>query len=746
VSEKKRPLPTMQEIIDFLQNSEGKVGKRQIAKAFKIKGDDRIALKKMLNELKEAGTFSHKSSRSFFGGLLRSKLNAEITGFDSSGALIARPLEYNDDQSTPQIIIPKNADHISPPIKIGDIVVVKLKKAAGHTYNGEIVKRLSHSPNRIVGFYQTKGMGLGGILTSVDRRIRDRFYVSKQDGLNAENGSIVLADVISFRKEDKAKIIKVLAKSDTPFAATIISAYQHSVPLVFPEAAIKEANAIKSPTMEGREDLRPLPLVTIDGEDARDFDDAVWAEPDQDKANRGGWHLIVAISDIAWFVRPNTALDKSARERGNSVYFPDRAVHMLPENLPVKFASLLPREDRPVIACHLWIDRAGHPLRKKFTRAMIKSAARLNYHEVETVLNGGKPPSSVKPEIAALLNVLKGAFKSLQQYREERGCLNIEGKETQISLNDKGQITAITEREDLESYQLIEEFMIAANVAAAETLEELNFPVMYRVHDKPSEEKISLLNDFLDSLNIEPKIPANPTPKDFNDVLAATIDTKNQSSVNEMVLRSQSPARYSPENIGHFGLSLKSYAHFTSPIRRYADLLIHRSLIDGLRLGEGGFSDAPDMEEIADHITFTEKRADEAERDAESRYIALYLQDKIGTVLKGTVAGLSHAGLFIRLIESKGEGFCPMHNLHYEYFLFDEETNTLVGQNSGKTYHLGDPVTVELEEVNPVTGSIILSIADGSNRSVGSRIKSHSDSFKKHFWDNFKPGSRRHRW
>lgn len=377
---------------------------------------------------------------------------------------------------------------------------------------------------------------------------------------------------------------------------------------------------------------------------------------------------------------------------------------------------------------------------------MIKSAARLNYHEVETVLNGGKPPSSVSPKIAALLNTLKGAFKSLQQYREERGCLNIEGRETQITLSDKGQITAITEREDLESYQLIEEFMVAANVAAAETLEEMNLPVMYRVHDKPSEEKITLLNDFLDSLNIEPKVPANPTPKDFNDVLAATIDTKNQNSVNEMVLRSQSPARYSPENIGHFGLSLRSYAHFTSPIRRYADLLIHRALIDGLRLGEGGFSDAPDMEEIADHITFTEKRAEETERDAESRYIALYLQDKIGTVLKGTVAGLSHAGLFIRLTESKGEGFCPMRNLHCEYFLFDEEANTLVGQDSGKTYRMGDPVTVELEEANPVTGSIILSIADSDRGSGKSGIKSHSGSFKEHLWEHFQSGSRRHRW
>lgn len=739
------PLPSMEDLVAFLNDNPGKVGKREIARAFHVRGDDRVKLKEMLKTMKSSGRIEKSGRRKMVAADgLPEMCPSEITGTDSDGELVARPLNWAKQEPPPQILI-TDPGRLRPPPKEGDLVVLKLTPKGKKFFHGAVVRRLSEKPNRVVGLFDTTG-GKGGRIVSVDRRLHQNYIVDRDHENNARNGDVVIAEVIGsvlHGQTRRAKVIQVIGRADAPRAASLIAIHLHGIPTEFSPEAEKQAAKAKLPDMKKRVDLRDIPLVTIDGEDARDFDDAVFAEPDTDDKNKGGWHLIVAIADVAYFVRPGTPLDYSAKERGNSVYFPDRSVPMLPERLSGDLCSLKPGVDRPCIAAHLWISKSGRLIKHKFVRGMMRSAARLNYHEVQNVFDGHMP--EMNDVLRGHLMDLKGAYEALAQARRKRGALELDVIEREITLNKDGQITDISPRERLDSHKTVEEFMIAANVAAAETLEEKEMPAMYRIHEPPSAEKAAALQTFLGTIGIKVGKAGRMDGEDLNKILDRVHDTPRAYMVNELVLRSQSQARYSPENLGHFGLALERYAHFTSPIRRYADLLVHRGLISALNMGSDGLIDedgdmTADLEDLGDHISATERRAAAAERDAEERYLSAYLKDRIGEKFAGVVNGVNRFGLFVVIDDIGAEGLIPISTLPNDYYVYEEERHRLYGTSTGNVYELGERVEMILAEASPVTGGLLFHIlgSGGTKQHPAGKKPQKKKSFKNRLKDKAK--------
>jgi ribonuclease R len=510
------------------------------------------------------------------------------------------------------------------------------------------------------------------------------------------------------------RVVERVGDSADPRSFSLIAIHAHGIPTAFPGEALELAERAQPVALEARTDLREIPLVTIDGADARDFDDAVWAEPDSD--HPAGWHVLVAIADVAWYVRPADALDFSARERGNSVYFPDRVVPMLPEALSNELCSLKPGVERACMAVHLWLDGDGHVRRHRFVRGLMRSAARLTYEEVQTAIDG-RPNELTRPLLDRALRPLYGAYAAFERARRQRGTLELDLPERRILLDPTGHVARIEPRQRLDSHRLIEEFMIAANVAAAAELERLKQPCMYRVHDQPDPAKLAALRDFLDGIGIHGLALAKGQlvrPRHFSEILQRAAGTPYATLVSELVLRSQAQAVYSPENLGHFGLALRHYAHFTSPIRRYADLLVHRALIAGLELGGGGLPrvEAADFAEAAQHISMTERRAAAAERSAVDRYTAAFLAERVGASFAGRISGVTRAGLFVTLAETGADGLIPMRSLPTDYYDHDEKRHRLIGRRWGRAYTLGDALSVRLAEANAVTGSLLFAIVE----------------------------------
>jgi len=521
----------------------------------------------------------------------------------------------------------------------------------------------------------------------------------------AADGELVVAAPLPPRRfgPPQARIVERLGPGDRPGAFSLLSIAGFGLPAEFSPAALAEAAAATPAGAEGRADLRGLDLVTIDGPDARDFDDAVWAEPDPDRP--GGWHLVVAIADVAWYVRPQSALDRDAAERGNSVYFPDRVVPMLPEALSNGLCSLVPGEDRACVAVHLWIDGDGRKTRHRFERAVMRSAARLTYEAVQAARDGAGAVALAPERLAALY----GAFAALDRARAARGALALDLAEHQVVLDAARRPVAIVPRPRLDSHRLIEEFMVLANVAAAEELERRRRPCVYRVHDLPDPEQVAALRDFLAELGIPGLALARGErlrPELFNRVLARAAGRPEAALVNELVLRAQAQAAYSPGNIGHFGLALARYAHFTSPIRRYADLLVHRALV-GDPLPSG-----PELAALAEHISLTERRAAAAERAALDRYRASLLGRALGTTLEGRISGVARFGLFVTEPESGTDGLLPIAALPPDYWRHDARRHRLVGRHSRRVFALGDALSVRLKEVDAVGGRLIFDLAE----------------------------------
>ncbi len=718
---KKSPFPSREEILHFINSSPKRTGKREIARAFKLDSRQKMKLKKVLLEMEQSGDIERGGGRRVVDpDALPPVTIVEITGPDMDGEVQARPVSWDGDDAPPRIIMvwdPRRRPQPGP----GDRVLVKLTAVEDGVYEGRVIRAIADAPRQILGIYETTG-GQGRIRPT-DKRSRGAFAIDKRDSLDARPGDLVRAEPLPGQRLGlrQAKIIEHISGDEGAARPSMIAITDYDLPTRFTtEAETEAANAGPAPA-EGREDLRKIPLVTIDGADARDFDDAVWAEPDPDRKNPGGWHVVVAIADVAWYVRPGGALDQCAFERGNSAYFPDRVVPMLPEALSNGWCSLVPGDDRPAIAAHLWIDGSGGLRRHEFRRSVIRSHARLTYEQVQKARDGN-PSKAVKALMDDVIGPLYGAYGALMKDRTDRGVLELEMPERQIKLAEDGSVAGIEKRRRLDSHKLIEEFMIAANVAAAEALEKARQPCMYRVHDQPPLEKLEALRDVLDSIGLKFTRGAMASPKRFNQILKKAASTSHAAMVNEMVLRSQAQAEYGPANIGHFGLALRRYCHFTSPIRRYADLLVHRALITGGGLGKGGLGRAVrDFAELGEHLSMTERRAAGAERDANDRYCASFLADRVGALFRGRVNGVTRFGLFVTLDETGADGLVPIRTLPDDYYIHDQARHSLRGRRSGRQYRLGEEVEVRLAEANPVTGGLILDLMDSGVRAKAKR-------------------------
>jgi ribonuclease R len=716
-SRQRATLPTREAILAFIRESPTPVGKREIARAFHLKGDDRIALKALLKDLEQEGTVERNRGRRLAPpASLPAVAILEVSGIDTDGEVLARPLDWQHPEPPPRIYMqPERRGH--PALTTGDRVLAQLRRISDQVYKGRTLRRLEGaSTARVLGIYENTPSGAR--LRPTDKRQRAEFLVTPAQTAGAQPGELVLAEILpSTRLGLKhAKVIERLGDMRNPRSVSLIAIHSHDLPTVFPEAAIKEAESAAPPTLEGRDDLRSYPLVTIDGADARDFDDAVWAEPDPD--HPGGWHLLVAIADVAFYVRPGRPLDRAAYERGNSAYFPDRVVPMLPEALSNDLCSLRPHEDRACLAVHLWIDRTGRLVRHRFVRGLMRSAARLTYEQVQAAWDG-HPDDTTGPLLDPVIKPLYGAYETLAAARLDRGTLELDLPERQVKLDDSGRVLSIGIRARYDSHRLIEEFMICANVAAAEALEARGAPCMYRIHDQPSQDKLEALREFLDSLNYS-LARGVLKPSNFTQILRRAADTPEAHVISQVILRSQAQAAYDPQNIGHFGLALQRYAHFTSPIRRYADLIVHRALIRAYGLGPGGLDDeaVERLGDVAEHISRTERRAAEAERDAVDRYTAAFLADRIGATFSGRITGVTRFGLFVELDENGADGIVPISTLPDDHYDHEEHRHALVGRRWGRVYSLGAAVKVKLLEADPVLGSTVFGLlsAEGEDQ------------------------------
>ena len=636
----------------------------------------------------------------------------EVTGVDEDGEPLAHPLSWPDDETPPRIrLLPDRRARSAP--ATGDRILARPVRLDDGDYEARVIRRLPRGPARVLGVYRRTPRG--ALIEPTDRRIKTDFAVVGGDETGLRSGDLVLAETLPGRRLGlpHARIKERLGASlAEPGAISLIAIHAREIPTEFPPAALDEARKARPVAAPaGRADLTALPLVTIDGADARDFDDAVWAEPDPERD--GGWRAVVAIADVAHYVRPGSALDRAARERGNSVYFPDRVVPMLPEELSNDLCSLKPGEMRPCLAVHLWIDARGRLTRHRFVRALMRSAARLTNGQVQAARTGA-PDDATGPLAETVIAPLYGVFEALLQARKRRGGIDLELPEYQVIFDDKGHVEAIRPRARLDSHRLIEELMIAANVAAAETLEAAREAVMYRVHDRPSPEKIANLRSFLAGLGHKLAVRDGIRPADFAALLDDVRDRPHAPAVNTAILRSQAQAVYSPLNLGHFGLGLKRYSHFTSPIRRYADLLVHRALIRALDLGEGGLElgDEAGFDALGEHLSMTERRAAAAERDAVERYVALYMAERVGATFSGRISGVARFGVFVALDETGAEGIVPRSRLADD-FIHDEEGQRLVGPEIA--LRLGDAVKVRLVEAEVATGSLVFDLLDGGS-------------------------------
>jgi ribonuclease R len=636
---------------------------------------------------------------------------ADVVELDADGELFVRRPKAPPD--SPAIrLVPGGAEAGAGAPGRGDRLLVRFERGTGGELEARLIKRLGQSAHRILGVVRKSAREVR--VEPVDRRAKESLVLTGGQVEGLRDGDLVLAQVEGHGRPHgpkPGKVLEVVGREDDPRAASLLAIHTHGVPTGFSEAAEAQALAVAAPTLQGRTDLRALPLITIDPADARDHDDAVFAQPDDDPANPDGWIVWVAIADVAAAVPSGSALDREAREKGNSVYFPDRVEPMLPEALSAGLCSLKAGETRACLAVRMVFDAAGVRRSHRFERGLMRSAAGVSYEQAQAAIDG-EPDAETGPLLEPVLRPLWAAYGALLAGRRRRSPLEIRSSERRIQLGMDGKVASITPRASLEAHRLIEEFMIQANVCAAETLERRRTPLIYRVHDAPSAEKIDALADFLETLGI-PWNKGEPARTDrFDRLLEQTREGPHADIVNEVVLRTQMQAIYSPENIGHFGLNLDRYAHFTSPIRRYADLIVHRALIRASGLGSDGLDEvaARSLGETAEHITMTERRAMAAERDATDRYVAAFLADRVGATFAGRVTGVTRFGLFVRLAETGADGFVPISTLGGEYFTHDERAHALVGQRSGARWRLGRQVEVRLKEATPITGGLLLEV------------------------------------
>ncbi len=710
-------LPSREDVISFIADTPGKVGKREIAQAFNIRGGDRIWLKQMLKDLEVEGVIDRRRKTVHKSGQLPSMVLADITKRDRDGELIAVPTEWDEEEhgAAPTIVImPSRKPRPGMPVAgVGDRALLRvdpLKPGDLHRYAGRVTKIIAKKQAQVLGIFRARPEG-GGRLIPVDKKAREQeIAIRPGDEGEALDGDLVAAAIVKHGRIGlpHAKIKERLGSVKSEKAVSLIAIHAHNIPNEFPKAVLDEAEKAGHVSMAGREDWREVPLVTIDPPDAKDHDDAVHAVRDEDPNNAGGFIVTVAIADVAAYVRPGSAMDREAQERGNSVYFPDRVVPMLPEKISNDLCSLRPHVPRPALAVRMVIGPDGRKVRHSFHRVMMRSAAKLSYQQAQAAIDG-RTDEVTGPIVDAILKPLWAAYNCVSKARDIREPLLLDLPERKIVLKPDGTVDRVFVPERLEAHRLIEEFMILANVAAAETLEKAESDLIYRVHDEPSLEKMRALSEVLASIGLKLPTQGALKPELFNRILRHVQGSEHQLFINEVVLRSQSQAEYSAENYGHFGLNLRRYAHFTSPIRRYADLIVHRALITSLKLGKDGLppdTTRAELIEISAKISAAERRAMAAERETIDRLIAHFLADRIGATFEGQISGVTKAGLFIKLEETGADGFVPAATIGDDYYRYDERTHSMRGERTGETYRLGDKVQVRLVEAAPVAGAL----------------------------------------
>lgn len=724
---RKRPggLPSRKQILDFIATSDQPAGKREIARAFGLSGQDKILLKALLKDMADEGLIDSAPGRAFHkaGGVPKVTV-LRIVDADDSGNVFAVPEQWHAEGPPPRLRVIERGRRGA--LGVGDRILARTEER-GQGYAAHPMKKLLRSAELVLGVVRKEGERFW--LSPVDKK--ERRELALADLKDAEPGDLVLCEVSGRPPRVTARVDAVLGDPFAPRSFSLIAIHKHGLRHEFRQEAIDEAHRVSQQKLGEREDLTHLPIVAIDPADARDHDDAIWAAPDDDEDNKGGWKAIVAIADVSFYVRPGSELDREARARGNSVYFPDRVVPMLPEELSADICSLKEWQVRAAMACHLKIAKDGTLKSWRFTRAKICVAANIAYEDAQAAIDAAgeervevSSPTCSMPEVEGgvpdelvrtALQPLWGAWRALLAARNKREPLELDIPERRVMLDEKGRITSIAPRDRLDAHRLVEDFMIAANVAAARALEAKKAPVMYRVHEAPSREKLVALKDYLATFDLEFALGQVIQPGTFNRIIERIGDADGREEIMEQLLRTQMQARYAPDRLGHFGLALATYAHFTSPIRRYADLLVHRALASAYRLGEGGLpsEDAEHFERIGEQISMLERRAMEAERETIDRYVAAFLADQVGQLVECRITGVQPFGFFATVEDLGGDGLVLAQTLGQEYFRYDEAARQLVGEESGETYRVGQRLTLRLAEANPVSGSLRFELPEG---------------------------------
>ncbi|MFT5865029.1 MAG: ribonuclease R [Gammaproteobacteria bacterium] len=699
-----KQIPSKAEILQWISDHPTKAAKRDIAKAFDIKGAQRIDLKRMLRELEDEGHLTKRKSSYRDAEDLPPVSVLEITGIDTDGDLFARPLEWAGTGAEPIILMTlRDGD---PALGKGDRILGRVTVAPTESYShtGRMIRRLDNNAERILGVYRAGSEG--GRVLPIEKGSDKEWAIPEGATGGAKDGELVEAEQSGPRGRmglPKARIVARLGDPSQPRAVSLIAIHQHGIPDHFPDEVIAEAAAAVGAPLGNRKDLRDMPLVTIDPWDARDHDDACYVETH----DNGEMTIWVAIADVAHYVTPNSELDREARKRGNSSYFPDRVVPMLPDSLSGDLCSLHEGVERACLAVAMRIDTEGNKVSHEFHRALMKSAASLNYEQVQAAMDGA-PDDQVAPLVTDVIRPLYAAYAALKKARAVRQPLELDLPERQIVLDDDGKVTSVNFKDRLDAHKLIEEFMVLANVAAAETLIDKQTPLLFRVHEEPSQEKLELLREVANASGLQLAKGQVLQTAHLNRLLKQASGTDHAELINISTLRSMTQAYYFPENFGHFGLALKAYAHFTSPIRRYADLIVHRALVASHRWGADGLSpwDVDHLAETAKQISDTERRSMVAERDTTDRYLAAFLSERMGVELSGRISGIAKFGIFVKLDETGADALVPIRTLGTEYFDHDQDSQTLMGSKSGIMIGLGQRVVVKLAEAGPITGGL----------------------------------------
>ncbi len=739
-SHKPRQVPSRKQILDFIENSDQPAGKREIAKAFHLRGSDKIVLKALLKDMADEGLIDSTPGRAFhkMGGIPKVTV-LKIVEIDGNEA-IGMPERWEAEAPAPRLRIKERGRRAA--LAVGDRILARTEER-GQGHIAIMMKKIAQSSDMLLGVVE-KDERDRFWLKPVDRKIRRSTAIS--DLGEAEVGNLVLAEPVGRGTQIKARVKEVLGDPFAPKSFSLIAIHKYEIPQVFPSDVLDEAEQATQLefSKQHREDLTHLPIVAIDPADARDHDDAIWAAPDDDENNAGGFKAIIAIADVSFYVRSGSKLDREAYRRGNSVYFPDRVVPMLPEALSTDVCSLKQDVDRAALACHLKIDAKGKVVSSRFTRAIVRLTGNIAYEDAQAAMDG----KLEHPMKAAALEPLWACWKLLAKARDGREPLNLDLPEKRVVLDDQGRIAEIAVRERLDAHRLVEDYMIAANVAAAKMLESKKSPLIYRVHETPSREKLIALKDYLKSFDVSFAMGQVIKPAVFNRLISQVGEAEILPLVMEQILRSQTQAYYGATNMGHFGLSLGSYAHFTSPIRRYADLIVHRALVSGCKLeqpepdnenipAQSGLSKdmAGKLDMISEKISQLERRAMKAERETIDRYISAHLSDHVGQVLKCRITGVQNFGFFATVEELGGDGLVPVRTLGVERFDYDEQKQQLEGVETGVTYNIGQKLDLRLVEANAATGSLLFELAEGANHMSGrheprrgrsqSKVKAH---------------------